>query len=160
MSDENPTQAGSPPAPPPSAKELNELTDRIFQQRKLVEAAEEALAKVNSQLLQLEQKALAYLEQSDLTVFRGNAGTISVAEKWSYALPQGEDKALFFEYLKSQGIFERLATINHNTYNSYIKEELEKIQAEQGDEAGMHYKLPGVPEPKIHRYLQRKKASS
>lgn len=157
MSDENPTEAGTPPASSPSAKELNDLTDRIFQQREVVAQIDEQLSKAKAQLLQLEVKALAYLDQSDLESFRGRAGMISAAEKWTYELPKGDDKARFFGYLKSQGIFEEMATINHNTYNSYVQEELAKIRKEQGEEAAMHFRLPGVPEPKIHRYLHRTK---
>lgn len=156
---EDPTQepgAVTPETPPnytPTVKELDELCEQIFAQKKICEE-KEALATIeNKKLAALENQAAAWLDELGREKYQHPAlGTIYIKEEWRFALPPDDDaKAAFFGWLKERQLFDRYATVNSASYNALLKREWE-IAKEEG--RGMEFSVPGVPEPKFHRALR------
>lgn len=142
----------------PTVKELDELVESIFAQKKACEEKEKALTEENKKLAALEAKAVAWLDELGREKYQHPLGTIYVNEKWRFSLPQSdEEKLAFFGWLKERGLFDRYATVNANSYNSLLLAEWEAAK-EAGN--GMDFSVPGVPEPKFHRALGTVKARS
>ena len=140
----------------PTVKELDDLVEAISKQRAKIEEMEKLVSVENVKLAGLEQKAGSYLDELERDSYKSPHGTISMREEWRFSLPQtDEDKQAFFEHLRSKGLFDKLATIHSQSYNSYIKAEW-AIAKDEG--WGMEFKLPGVPEPKFFRKVSLRKA--
>jgi hypothetical protein len=135
----------------PTVKELDELVEQIFAQREKIEEMDAAVTVENKILAALEKKAADWLDELGRDKFQSPKGTVYVQEKWRFNLPQtDEDKKLFFDWLRAKGIFDKYATVNSNSYNSLLLAEWEAAK-EAGE--GMHFSVPGVPEPKFNRLL-------
>jgi len=140
----------------PTAKELDQLVIDIFEQRKKIEEMDALTAIENNKLSAMKQKAVLYLEELGRENYKlPGSGTIGISEKWRFSLPKtDEDKAAFFSFLKEKGLFEKYATVNSTSYNSYLNSEWETAK-EEG--RGMEFQIPGVPEPTFYRDLSIRK---
>jgi hypothetical protein len=144
------------PAQSVTVKELDDLVEAIFQQKNKIKEMDALTSIENVKLSSMEAKAVAYLEELGREKYPTKYGTIYVQEQWRFPLPKtDEDKAAFFGYLKEQGLFDKYATVNSASYNSYLNAEWE-IAKEEG--RGMEFKLPGVPEPTFFRKLGTRKS--
>jgi hypothetical protein len=120
-----------------------------------IEQMERAVTEENKKLALLEAKAVAWLDELGRESYKHPRGSIGVNEKWRFNLPQGdENKAKFFNYLRERGLYDKYATVNANSYNSFLLAEWE-VAKEEG--RGMEFSVPGVPEPKFFRALSTRK---
>lgn len=149
-----PSEAGVS-AKNPTVLELDDLVDQIFDQKQKIEEMGAALTEENKRLAQLEFKAAAWLDEIGRETYKGKRGSISIKEKWSFALPKSdEDKQAFFSWMKEKGIFDKYATVHATSYNTLVNEEWE-IAKQEG--RGMEFSIPGVPEPRFVRLLSTRK---
>lgn len=138
-----------------SVKDLDDLVKSIQEARVVKDEIEAQLKEQNKKISALEQQALGYLEDLGREKYQSESGTISKQQQWYFRLPETEeDKMEFFDYLKEKGLFERYATVNSMSYNSYCRKEFE-IAVEEG--RGMSFTLPGVPEPTLNKKLSFRK---
>ena len=101
---------------------------------------------------ELEGRIIATLSALNLKGFRGEAGAVELANRTSVKIPQGENKDTFFNYLKEQGVFDTLASVNSNTLNAWYKEEDKKAALEH-----RILRIPGLDMPTTTPILKLKR---
>lgn len=139
----------------PTVRELDELVEAIFAQKKKIEEMEAAVSVENSTLASMEQKAVSYLLELERDKYQHPKGTLFIEEKWRFSLPKTDEaKAEFFSYLRERGLYDKYATVHATAYNSFCNAEWQ-IAQEEG--RGFDFKLPGVPEPTLFRKLSTRK---
>lgn len=80
------------------------------------------------------------MEAAGIERFDGELAAVTMKEKTSVKVPKSpEDKAAFFGYLREQGVFDDLATVNSATLNSWYRAELEVRRA-----SGKSEEVPGL----------------
>ncbi len=109
------------------------------------------LQSIESGILEtLKAKVLAYMEQYELEKMHvPGFGTLSQINRFTVTVPKGDQKLEFFEYLKENGTFEDMATVNSMTLNSWFKEKMDEALAE----GNIEFKIPGLSEPKVNKTL-------
>lgn len=124
-----------------------EQRDKIEELKKLVEGEKEVLEG-------LENKIATVLEAHERDSFQSSRGTVYFHETTSFKLPEGqENKALFFTYLKTKGIFEDMVSVHSKTLNTYCKKELEAAI----EDGNVTFKIPGISEPTTIRDVRFRK---
>jgi hypothetical protein len=129
-----------------TVQELDQLGKLIFEQRQTAEESERKAKEENKRLEMLYNKMLSILERFGRTNYEvPGLGRLTAVERSFVSLPKTpEDKDTFYSYLKDQGIFDELISVNSNTLNAFYKRELE-IAREEGRAFG--FKIPGISEP-------------
>lgn len=90
-----------------------------------------------------ETKMLAMLEEAGLDSFRCELGNVGRTIRLSIKTPKSpEDRAAFFGYIKSKGLFDDMITVHSATLNSFYKDEFDQAKA-RGD---ADFKIPGLLE--------------
>ena len=137
--------------------ELNALIENIKTRREEADKAKTLLTAMNNEISALEQQAVAYLDELGQSSYKSPHGTVGVAEKWRFNLPDKDngDMTKFFDYAKEIGAYDRLATVNSNSFNSFVLAEWEEAK-KQGK--GMEFNIPGVSEPKLFKQFSFRKA--
>lgn len=145
-------------------KELNEL---CLKAKKLKEEAAELKkqkADKEEEYKKVSHKIIAYLDHFGMTSHAGeDFGKVSKARGFSVPSPQGDKKQEFFEFLKSRGDFEGMASINHNTLNAYVRKEIEESSGKPiyDDKLTVaeieQFTPPGLEKPKIHYTMRLSK---
>lgn len=129
--------------------ELDELLQKMADKEKEIDALTEVLTNHNKEFTQLKFRAVAFLQELDRDNYSAPAGKIEMKDQWRVNLPKtDQDKMLFFDFLKEQGIFEKMATVNSNSLNSLYRSYWEDAKA-KGE--GMTFGLPGIGAPIIDR---------
>lgn len=104
---------------------LQALCEEIIESRastkKLMDIAEDA----DKGTKDLEKKLTAYLEELKMGSFKFGGFNFIKTEKFSVTIPKGDNKAAFFDHLKSIGQFDALATVNSATLNAWYQQEKE-----------------------------------
>lgn len=108
-----------------------EKCERAFSIRTQIKDLEQQAKPLQEALDNLEREIVAELEEKKLTSFDSVSGKLIKTVRTSVKIPQGDDKYAFFEYLKANGQFEALATVNSAQLNKWYKEELELAQKEK-----------------------------
>lgn len=132
--------------------EFEALCASLYEQREACDKAKDALEVENSKKSALEMKVKQYLDSMERKNYKSKLGTISIVKEVSYALPKtDEDRTAFFNYLKEKEVFDELISVNHKTYNSYIKEQREMAETEG---RVLDFKIPGVGEPSVFEKIR------
>jgi transcriptional regulator of heat shock response len=142
----------------PKGLTLEALTDACKTLADIREAKrklEDEIKKYDERQKGLEAKVLEYLTQYGLPSFKFSGGTVSVTNRKSVKQPETlEDKAKFFDYLKDQGVFMELVSVNSRTLTSWASKEIEarETQGEYG------FEIPGLKAPEIFKTISLRKA--
>lgn len=132
-------------------KEFKELITKLFEKRDEIEKQEESLSGLNRELKEIESKIINIMEALDMTSFDLNDRKLSRVSKKSFKQP--EDKAAFFDYLKREGSFEALVSVNSQTLNAWLKGKIK-----DAEDRGEFFDLPpGITEPTPYTILQVRK---
>lgn len=102
-----------------------EKCEQAFKLRNDIKELELKAKPLQEELDKLEREIVAELEERKLTSFDSRSGKLIKTVRTSVKIPQGDEKQAFFEYLKSTGHFEALATVNSQSLNKWYKEEME-----------------------------------
>lgn len=124
--------------------DMNELAVRLASLRDAKKELEDRVSELSSELESLQKRLIELMTENELTTYKAPCGTISVTHHFTARLPQGEEKTKLFEYLKSVGRFEEMASIHSQTFNSWVKEQYELAKERGEDEP----QLPGVTDVK------------
>ena len=144
------TTENSTPAQKIDMGEFQALCQKAWEQRQKVDEMVRLQGEESKKLEELKAKVLAYLEHYELEKQHiPGFGTLSVQNRFSVKVPQGDNKLTFFEYLKENGMFEAMATIHSNTLNSWFKEKQEEALAK----GILDFKVPGIDEAKLVKTL-------
>lgn len=117
--------------------------ESIAHLRKL-EAEKKAVASlITKELEAAEERMLELLEQANLKNFKSDLGTVTRTYRTSVRTPKTpEDRQAFFEYLKKEGLYDSMISVNSVSLTSYYKEGLANAEA-----AGLaDFSIPGINE--------------
>ena len=124
-----------------STAKLDQLIQDYANQRKVVDSVNDELKRQEEKLHKMDAKLIEYLESLGRSSYDSPYGKISREVRFSVKLPQGEDKAKFFEYLKEKGVFEDMVHMNSRTLQTFYRAEMEANKATPG------WKVPGCGDP-------------
>lgn len=130
------------------------LCREIFLQKRRVEDAEEVVSKANAELERLKAEAMKIMKDSGKEkFFVEGMGTIYIHNRYSVTVPKEPSRRQeFFNYLKDKGVFEDIITVNHQTLNSYWKQEWETAGSSPD------FEIPGVGQPTLFQTVATRKA--
>lgn len=114
-----------------TVEDLKNLCKDAFEKRKEIDDLKDVLSEKNSEFDEIEVRILDVLEALNLKSFKSEYGDVGTRLKESVKIPQGEEKVKFFEYLKENGIFDSMVSVNSMTLNAWFKQERERAIAEQ-----------------------------
>ena len=122
-------------------EELKVLAEKVKIARQEYDKASKAQKEASELKGLLESKMLDALEEADLMRFDAHDVMFLVSNKTSAKTPKSpEEKELFFNYLREQGVYEDMITVNSATLNSYVKTE-EALATERGE---LDFQIPGI----------------
>lgn len=122
-------------------EELKVLAEKVKIAREEYEKASKSQKEASELKGLLESRMLDALEDADLTRFDAHGVMFVVSNKTSAKTPKTtEDREKFFSYLRDQGVYEDLITVNSQTLNSYVKSE-EALATERGE---LDFSIPGI----------------
>jgi hypothetical protein len=122
-------------------EELKILAEKVKIAREEYDKASKAQKEASELKSLLESKMLDALEETDLLRFDVHDAMFIVINKTSAKTPKTpEDREKFFDYLREQGVYEDMITVNSNTLNSYVKTE-EALATERGE---LDFSIPGI----------------
>ena len=138
-----------------TTKELNDLSAKIDGLRRQEAEASYVKKNITVELESAEAQMLELLDKAGLKNYRSPHGLASISFRSSVRVPATpEAKALFFNYLKEQGDFDNLITVNSMTLNSYYKEKMAHA-IEIGQES---FEIPGLEQITVTPILSFRKA--
>lgn len=138
-----------------SLKAINELIEKIKANRDQKEKLDEQLSELAREKETLEVKLIEYLKDSGMTSFKGPHGQAIITKRKRVSQPATpEDKAAFFDYLKEQGLFEAMVSVNSNTLSSWAVTEIESKKKE----GIFGWVPPGLKEPSEYESISLRKA--
>ena len=130
-----------------TVQELDNLIAEIAKLREVTDTKKTELSQLNKELESMEFKAVAYLKELGRKSYKTDNGMITRVEKWRVNIPATpEAKNALFNYFKERDLFDKYATVNSNSLNSYFMEEWENAK-QRGE--GMDFNIPGVDAPKL-----------
>lgn len=126
-------------------KALKDLCDEIIKKRADEDEADNIAKRLGKERSELESKLILMLEENSMRGFDfEDAGKrLGIRETFQLATPKGEDKEVFFGYLKSIGHFDALATVHAKTLASWYNSENEAAIA-RGEPGAF---IPGLELP-------------
>jgi hypothetical protein len=134
-----------------SVEELKQLVVKLDEARIDYEKKRITAQEQNTVVEELEGRIISTLEALNLKAFKGENGTVEIAYRTSVKIPKGLGKEEFYNYLKEQGIFDTLVSVNSNTLNAWYKEELKKASDEK-----RLLRIPGLDTPTTSPILKLK----
>lgn len=134
-------------------KNLQALCNDILLKREIVDVEEKKVKELNKELDELEHEMLSIMDELKLKNFNENGSLFGTRETYQLATPKGENKDLFFNYLKEIGHFEALATVHSKTLNSWFQQENEAAIS-RGEPGAM---IPGLdlPTKRVSLYIKK-----
>lgn len=122
---------------------LQEMCQQVLTKRAEVEAAEDIFKALDKECTVLEEKLIATMTELGLKSFKEADKNFIIKETFQLATPKGENKELFFDYLKGVGHFDALATVHARTLASWYNQENEAAIA-RGEPGAF---IPGLELP-------------
>lgn len=117
--------------------EIKEMEDQVDAEKK--------------ELTAMKNKVLEYMNQLKKSKYSANAASFSVSDKLSVKVPKTpEDKALFFNWLKKEGLYDSLVTVNSQTLNSLYNEEFKRNN-------NADFEIPGVGKASYYQTLNMRR---
>lgn len=99
-------------------KQIKDLRDEY--DRKKIE-----LDEIDTRLSATEMQAKAMLEVEEKSKYVSESGTIYTAVHSSVAIPKGDNKQQFMQYLRDINLFDEVVTVNSQWLNKHYREALE-----------------------------------
>ena len=124
---------------------IESLCEKLNDLKNTADRQKIELSSTNEQITETEKQILTFLEQNELPRYASKYGTVSTTTRSSVKVPTGENKVLFLEYLKEQGLFDEVVGVNSQWLNGYYRREAEAA-IERGEFAPA---IPGLEEPKV-----------
>lgn len=125
---------------------IQQLEDKARELREVNEEYDKLkieMDKLNEKEAKVQRELMGLLEAAEITSYKSKYGQIIMSTLSSVSIPSGDEKQRFFEYLKEQGIYDEVVSVNSRWLNSYYKKEKEAADA-RGD---IFFKIPGLGEP-------------
>lgn len=136
-------------------KDLHLMIKQAFELKVKIDEIEALAEEQKTHLEKLKHKMSAVLGENNMTHFKSEYGAITRKAEYSVKIPKLEEQRnAFFEYLKKNGLFDQMITVNSRTLNSHVKEEREAALAK----GIIDFSIPGIePGVEIYRISMTKK---
>lgn len=113
------------------------------------------LKHLNEEYEKLENELMAMLEADEMDSFKSEYGTVYRSFFESVSMPQSEqDREAFFTYLRENGLYDSMITVNSQKLNGFYRKESEAAK-ERGE---LFFTIPGLGQPKTSPRLGFRKA--
>jgi len=134
-------------AEPLDLKQTSKLVEEMRLQRELYDEMKKKSNEQEKQWRKCEAQVVFVLQQAGMKKFNvPGLGTVALNEKYQVTMPkEAADKKLLFDYLRKQGLYDQLASINANTFKAYWASE----KAAEEEVGNANFKMPGVDEPTL-----------
>ncbi len=133
---------------------LRTLCESLIAARESKDELNKELKAVQEAIDELEVKILNVMKENALPNFKGEFGTVSIKNTKSITQPGSlEDKRQLFNYLRSQGIFEEMVSVNSRTLSSWANKEIE----EKEKRGIFGWVPPGLKPPETYSSLSVRK---
>jgi len=130
--------------------EMNRLCEDIATTRDTVAEISREKKEAQERLDELEATLLQQMLDAGMHHYASPVGKFGLSARTSVKTPKTpEDRAKFFEWLKSIGVYDQTITVNSQTLNALYRKELEQAQAEGRDDV----QIPGITEVKVNTIL-------
>lgn len=130
---------------------LRQLCEQYRQKREEKKDLETKAKDIGKDIAKMEQEILEHLNENGMKNFSGDFGMIVRSTKTSFRQPDGEkNRERFFNYLKEQGIFDTMISVNSRTLTAWAKKEVEASDAED-------WVPPGLDKPEIYETISLRK---
>lgn len=116
-----------------TVEELDRLCQDFIAKKEYEKKADERFKEIKAETKEAQAKVIAALESLEKTQNEGSFGKVSLVQKEYYKCI---DKEAAYNWLREQGQFEHLASVNANTLSSHIKGLVHEKRSE-GDFAWM-----------------------
>ena len=114
-----------------TVKEFSQICESLVKLRDKKDEIEEQLKLANIDIKKCEAKILEYMKEYGIPQWKGPFGTLSIKTNRSISQPATpEDREAFFDYLRAQGIFEEMISVNSRTLSSWAAKEIEAKERE------------------------------
>jgi hypothetical protein len=124
---------------------MNQLCEKIAALRTEIDAFSKQKKQVELDCESAESELLACLTDAGMTNYVSPVGRFMLSFRMSVKTPKtDEDRAAFFAYLKNEGVFEQMITVNSQTLNAFYKSKVAEAQASGRDDL----RIPGINEVK------------
>lgn len=135
-------------------KELSNLCEAFQKVKEEIDIVKEELDRQEEIKKDLERKILNVFESSELTNFETPIGKITKVGRSTVKLPATpEERAKFYDYLKSKGEFDGMISVNSNTLNSYVRQIIKNAE----NDGRIPQMPPGIESYSTHYYLKATK---
>jgi len=121
-------------------KEIKELVYRLDDLKTQKQTLNEQLSEINEELVKTEVAISEALTENGLESFKSDIGT---AYKVVHPSITVEDKQTFHKWLKQQGAFEDIVSVNASTLKAFVKS-----QTQEGED------FPNIPGLTISSYVK------
>lgn len=138
----------------PTLESMNKLAEQIADLRDKEKAAKDVVKGITADLEAKENSMVELLLENGMHNYRAPAGLCYLAFKTSVRQPQGDEQTKFYDFLKKNGLFETMISVNSQKLNSYYKEQFE-LAKERGES---DFAIPGLTEVKINPSLNFKRS--
>lgn len=129
-----------------SLKEVKELIDRASALKTKIDTHKHEMSILQQAYGDLRRQILNILEAAELERLDGSEHTVYRTERRTWKVPQDpERRKVFFEWLDSKHLLWDMATVNHQTLNSWCRAE-EEAALERGE---VDFNVPGLDEPTV-----------
>lgn len=133
---------------------LKTLCESLIKARDSKDELNKELKLVQEAIDELEIRILNVMKENALPNFKGEFGTVSIKNTKSITQPDGmEAKLQLFGYLREQGIFEEMVSVNSRTLSSWANKEIEAKEKE----GVFGWVPPGLKPPETYSSLSVRK---
>ena len=135
-------------------KGLDDKARTIKELRDKVKAIEQTKKDASAELDLKEDEFIKILQESNNDNFSSSVGKLYLSNRTSYKVPADpEAKMMFFDFLKKEGIYDEVISVNSAKLNSLAKE-YHEVAAKNNDP---FFRVPGLGEPTIMTTLNFRK---
>ena len=138
-----------------TVNELEELCSAIRDSRAECDRIKAESKNANEKLDGLEKKLMGCLTALGKDSYKSDVGNFSINHRTSVRVPQGDDRVVFFEWLKEKGYYDSYVTVNSQSLNSLYRQEFDRAKEEGSLDS---FSIPGIGEPTINEILSFRKA--
>ncbi len=139
-----------------TVEDLQTLCERVSEARQVLDKAAEEKKSADNLVDSLERELIEMLSTLNLKSFKTKDYNYIRTVRSMFRVPRGEDRTVFFDYLKDKGLFDEMITVNSQTLNSYAKSVLDAAEREG---RLSEVQIPGLGQPELTETIQVRKNS-
>ena len=129
---------------------INTLASSLVSLKQEIEEKKAQLKQLQESFDKTSQDLIALCESLEVDSFNAHGFTFYTQNKESVRIPKDEEsKAAFFEWLKEQGLFDSMISVNSQTLNSLYRAKSEEALKE----GVLDFRIPGIDEPTTYKQL-------